>query len=273
MNVERGGPTLVELLVVTLLLALAIGATYDRLAMDGDTYHANQAMENVQETLRDGLELLETELREASTGAASAGADIRVAAEDSLVLRAMRKLAFVCDVSPGDRRVTMASRVPIAPGDSLLLFADGDSLSWRDDTWVASVASDARPADPEACADRFADMTVQTVEVPPDRDLAGLRRYAPVRTYEWVTYALRRDGADGWSLVRTTAGMDREVVLLGGLARPGRGLRFEYFDADARATVSGSQVAWVRVAVHPAGVDPVGTQEGTVTTTLFLRNS
>lgn len=276
MRTRRAGFTMVELLIVMVLLAITLGAVYRTLWMQEESYRTGGAIIRGQETLRTALGILESELREVSTmGAGIGGTDIRVAAPDSVVFRAQRKVSFICDMSRNEKWIVTASEGdPIAPGDSLLMFVDGDSLRWQDDAWVQSAAADAAASASAACAARFPGMSVQTVKLPTAQDLSGVRLYSPVRTFDWVTYTLASyPEPHGWSLVRRTHRDNKTAFLLGGLAPPGQGLRFEYFDPAGNSTLTPSQVARMRIGVTVEAPDRVDLADQSLTTNLYLRNN
>lgn len=276
MSARREGFTLVEMLVVTLILALTLGAVYQTLTVQEETYRTGGAVIKGQETLRTALGILESELREVSTtGSDIGGADIRVADRDSVVFRASRKVSFICDISRNEKWIVTASEGdPIARGDSLLIFVDGDSLRWQDDAWDPSIASDVAATTSTACADRFPGLSVQTVKLPVAQDLSGVRLYSPVRAFDWVTYTVQRYAPPlEWSLVRRTLRDGKTVFLLGGLAPPGEGLRFEYFDDSGNRTSVGAQVARMRIGVTVASPARVDVPPQSLTTNLYLRNN
>jgi prepilin-type N-terminal cleavage/methylation domain-containing protein len=276
MSARRDGFTLVELMVVTLLLALVLGAVYRTLTVQEETYRAGGAVIQGQETLRTALGILESELREVSTtGSDIGGPDIRAADPDSVVFRAARKVSFICDISRNEKWIVTASEGdPIARGDSLLIFVDGDSLRWQDDAWDPSLASDVATTSSSACAARFPGLAVQTVKLPVAQDLSGVRLYSPVRTFDWVTYTLQRYARPlDWSLVRRTPKDGKTVFLLGGLAPPGEGLRFEYFDELGNPTSVGSEVARMRIGVTVAERARAHMPAQSLTTNLYLRNN
>ena len=92
MTRNRSGFTMVELLVVSVLGSLVVGAALQVLLVNQRTYTAQTEAISGQQTTRMALDVLFNELREVSAG----GGDIMAMSSDSLTLRLMRKFGFVC---------------------------------------------------------------------------------------------------------------------------------------------------------------------------------
>ncbi len=277
MNARRDGFTLIEMMIVAVLLAVVLGSVYQALNVQEMSYRTGSAVIRGQESMRTALGILESELREVSTTQANiGGADIRAAAPDSVVFRAQRKLGFVCATSPGDNKVTLAVMGDAFVGgshpDSVLIFVDGDSLRSDDDAWIASNVVDASSDASTACATRFPGLPVQTVHVGPGA-LANVRLFSPVRSFEWVMYGIRQFAAPrGWGLGRRFAGADSVDFLVGGLAPPPDGLRFDYYDAAGNATSVPDQITRMRIRTQILGNDPAVDPQS-LTTNLFFRSN
>lgn len=273
MRLRQSGFTLVEMLVVTVLAGITLAAVYETLIVQEQTYRAGGAMIQDQESLRTALGILEAELREVGTigGSEVGGSDIAVASADSVVFRAPRKIGFVCTLSRSDKwMVTYSLSDPFVAGDELMLFVDGDSLRYQDDSWSTATVSSVTSTSDAACEAKWPGTPLQKVQLT-SHDLTGVRVGSPLRSYEWVTYGLYSFGPLGWGLGRHGEG-DSPTFLVGGLDAPGHGLTFQYFGADGLSTTVGSEVTRMTIDMKTA---PVGTaaEPAHLSSNLFLRNN
>ena len=273
MKVRQPGFTLLEILMVTVLAAITLAAVYETLTVQERTSRMIGAVGEDRTSLRTALGLLESELREAGTIGDSAigGSDLRVASSDSVVFRAQRKVGFVCSVSPSGQWLLLHSPgEPFQAGDSLLVFVDGDSLRYQDDRWSVGSVSSATPASDAECEAHWPGAPLRKVQID-DLDLTGVRVGAPIRSFEWVTYGLYDFGDRGWGLGRHRENEDA-ALLVGGLAGPGRGLVFEYFDLRGQPTRDVSAVARMRIGMRTDSASS-DAPAANLSTTLFLRNN
>lgn len=132
-NRTRGGFTIIELLIVAVLGALVVGAIYQVLIVNQRTYTAQNAQIQSQQTVRAGMDLLSSEVRELSRR----GGDILGAGYDSISVRAMRRFGQVCAVNLATgtmdvRRVGSWFEV----GDSVVVYAENRASTATDDRWV-----------------------------------------------------------------------------------------------------------------------------------------
>lgn len=278
MRIRQSGFTLVEMLVVTVLAAITLAAVYETLIVQEQTYRAGGAMIQDQESLRTALGILEAELREVGTmgGSAVGGSDIAVATPDSVVFRAQRKIAFICALSRSSQWiVTYSLSDPFVSGDELMLFVDGDSLRYQDDSWSTATVSSSTSTSDAGCEAKWPGVPLEKVQLT-GHDLTGVRVGSPVRSYEWVTYGLYSFGPLGWGLGRHGQN-ESPTFLVGGLAPPGQGLAFQYFDGNGQPTTVGSQVARMTIGMQtkPVGTASSGTaaQPARLSSNLFLRNN
>lgn len=271
---QRSGFTLVEFLIVAVLAAGVIGAVYETLLVQERSYAAGGEKLRAQESLRTSLGILESELREAGSIGDSAigGSDFIVAAADSVVFRAQRKIGFVCKLSRGESwAVVWPLGDAFAANDTLLVFVDGETTSIRDDGWSMAVVGSASDHSDSDCASRWPDQGLQILNVGSGQ-LNDVYPGAPVRSYQTVTYGIYPFEQRGWGLGRRTRGSAPQL-LVGGLATPGSGLRFTYYDDTGTKTNDVTAISRLRIDVRtdpPAksGVDPT-----TLTTNLYLRNN
>jgi len=142
---RRGGFTLVELLVVTVLGALLLVAIYQTLVSNQRTYTIQADRVRAQEVVRSGLDILAQELREISP---SEG-DIVSMASDGLTLRSATRAGLVCAVtistSPELKVRTIDAN--FAPHDTVAVFADNNANIVSDDGWIAARVTDTDDTD------------------------------------------------------------------------------------------------------------------------------
>jgi hypothetical protein len=237
MRRRNAGFTVVELLIVLLVGTIVLGSILQVLAGQSRAARHQGAVVTTQQTTRLGLEVLAAELREIS----ARGGDLLVATPDSVRFRALRKLGIACDfapiVAPGVDVMSIdvfeLGPEPFLREDSLLVFVDGDSLTARDDIWVATMAENASSV--IACGALLgslfpADTEVRRLDVPAGIPREDVGVGAPVRSFVRLTYGLYNVAGE-WVLgMREGAGAVQPLV--GPLAPPAEGgLVFRYFDA------------------------------------------
>jgi len=248
----RGGFTLVELIVVTVLGSLVLLAALQVLITNQRTYTQQNAAIQGQQSTRMALDLLFGELREASP----AGGDLLLMTPDSVRVRLMRKFGIVCEVDLDVPMVkvlnsTNAERFKgtLDPGgpDSLLLFADNYENDDDDDVWIDATVDEADTL--QTCFGGTERATELTFDASDETELQtdSVRLGAPVRSYLIFTfgptamfgeqYLGRREG-NVW-------------IPIAGPIRPGPdGLDFEYRDAMGVVTAVPTDVRQIVVKVR-----------------------
>jgi prepilin-type N-terminal cleavage/methylation domain-containing protein len=286
---NRAGFTLVELLVVTVLAAIIMAATYQSLFSQERAHRTTGEIIRGQDAIRAALGILEAELREAATMGNLAVIGVRDlvdASPDSVTVRAPRKLGFVCAVHSSDRRIIlwpMAGRDKFAVGDGLLIFAERDPSTVLDDQWLPGRAQQVQDAT-DACVRPPGSLTaLQRVDVGGldgssigGGYLDGVLPGSPVRGFDRVTYRLFA-GDGGYFLGRRGAAGGEPDTLVAGLAAPGQGLIFQYLDT-AGNTLTGDPipvelVAGVRVTARTNPRAGSGASPVTVRSTIYFRNN
>ena len=131
---HRSGFTLVELMIVAVVGAMVVGATYQILLSSQRALTVQTAQIQGQQTVRAGLDILFSELREISR---SEG-DILTMGSDRIEFRAQRAFGLVCGTSAlgSPVRVQKIGRF-FEDGDSVMVFADNDPDIASDDTILA----------------------------------------------------------------------------------------------------------------------------------------
>jgi prepilin-type N-terminal cleavage/methylation domain-containing protein len=290
MKTRQPGFGLVELLVVMVLATVIMGAAYQSLVVQDRSFRTTGEIIRGQDALRTALGVLEAELREVVTDndVAVGGADILAATRDSVVFRAQRILAFVCEVGASTKHahvLTVGSSELFAPEDGALIFADDDPSTVNDDGWIAarinsinssSAACPTLPGTPTANQrlglKRYDGSDIQ------EQVLNRVRRGAPVRGVERVTYGLYESDS-GWYLGRRSGEGGPVQTLVSGLDAEGSGLVFTYLNAAGNAlAVPVAQgdihnIVAVRISASTRPQPGTAARATTLTTHIHLRNN
>ena len=252
MGGRREGFTIVELLLVLVLGAFAMGAAVTTLVQQERAYGQLRAMAGTQEDTRTGIQFLTGELLELS----AAGGDLLVAAADSIRIRAPRKFGIVCSVNKTGKRLIVAQEGldPFAPNDSIVVYEDRDTLMAADDVWQRELvtAVSTSPLCVTTLGINLAGLLPGSQLVELTLQGSGLRfdsvyPGAPVRQYQTVTYATGVINGETLLTMRRDGG--GRIPLVGPLASTS-GLVFRYFDATGTELTSVPLSAADRVAVH-----------------------
>jgi prepilin-type N-terminal cleavage/methylation domain-containing protein len=263
------GFTLVELLVALGLLGILAASIHGSLLTNHRAYELQSRRIEVNQSIRAAESILPGEFRELD---ASAG-DIAGLHSDSISIRAMRQLGFLCarptlghPGTPGPVIVTTTLVLAPAPAfelrefdaahDSVLVHYEGDAATRADDGWVAGnivgIAS-GKCAEPGAQpAGRALHVRLRFGTGQWNREHA-LASGAPIRGFERVTYLLYK-GSDGRSYVGQRRAGDLQPML--GPVQP-RGFELAYYDAAGIATHDRLRVAEIEVRVRARAAVPV----------------
>lgn len=275
MSTRQQGFTLVELLIVSVLTAVTLAGVYQTLIVQEKSYEVAGLKIHDQESLRTAVGILESELREiGSVGGADIGySDILVAGSDSIVFRAHRKTSFLCKISRADKwGLTWTLGDPVDAGDRILLFIDGDSVDYRDDHWDTTTVSGAQSDTDSECSAIWPEPPLQLLKLN-NQDLSGVQPGSPIRVFEEVTYSVYDFGSLGWGLGRNGENDEAPKYLVGGLAEPGRGLRFEYFTSSGSTTTDPTQVTRIRITMRTDPETNTNVEPLEMTSNLYLRNN
>lgn len=283
---RRGGGSpgfsLGEALVAVLLFGLVATLLY-RTLVGGQRIHRAHLQEAAMgESTRAALAILAAEFRELS----ARDGDILAMDSSSITYNAMRALYLLCAAPDTAAAAVLLDGVPVygatplaAPGDSILVFAEGDPFTRLDDTWLsAGTVSAAAGAD---CPGGRASLAVHVAGVAASR-LAGVLEGAPVRTFRPVALLTYQDASRDWWMgqrqFQAASGTWSVVQPVLGPLSPG-GLVLTYVDsAGGRAGFAGD-VSRVGIRVEARSPERVHRTTGaaylarSLATQVALRNN
>lgn len=244
---ERGGMTIVELLVVTVLGALVLGAIYQVLITSQRTYATQSVEVQGQQTLRAGMDILSAELREVSP----TDGDLLTFETDWMEIRGSRAVGTVCAILTGGSNPTIQARKVgrFLRGDSARVFFDNDPDQRSDDQWRAALVEVVDTTGTLSCPNGGTAQEVILHDVtfgsPPDSITIG----SPVRNV--VRYGYGLGTYDGRPyLVREEA--DGNTNPLVGPLRAEVGVEFRYLDGTGTATATAGDVRQIEITLRTA---------------------
>ena len=263
---NKRGFTLVELLLVAVIGAVLVSATYQILLSSQRAMTVQTAQLIGQQAVRAGIDVLSSELRELSR----AEGDILTMGSDRIEIRAMRAFGLVCNVTGGGTpiRVKKVGRY-FENGDSIMVLAENDPDFTSDDTIVSGVVSSINTG--QTCTGTD---TAQMLAVPALAQAFAngdtVRLGAPVRAFTTYTYGLYTVDGEPY-LARNDA--DGTSPLVGPLSSDG--VSFVYLDAFGSVTTTPTAVSRIEVTLRSASnvVDQNGAPiSDSLSTTIYLRN-
>jgi len=280
---RRPGFTIAEALVVLVVGSILMAAAYRTLISQERSYRVYDAAISTQQATRLSLQVLTAELREIS----AQGADLTYADNDSISFRALRKFGIICDMNKSLKQITVVrmGQEAFEPGDSLLVFVDGDRMTGDDDRWdLASISG----ASASLCssvigldiAGSLLGGTQTLLKLSGAPLINEVYQGAPIRSFERLTYGIKEfDGT--WYLGRDTVS-GTMVPVVGPLAPPSRGgLAFTYYDtlgnvlsATPLDSATRASVRRIEVAVRgqkTTGVGATGIHLDSLITDIYLR--
>ena len=263
---DKRGFTLVELMIVAVVGAMLVGSTYQILLSSQRALTIQTAQIQGQQTVRAGLDILFSELREMSR---SEG-DILTMGPDKIEFRAMRAFGLVCGVSVTGSpvRVQKVGRF-FTSGDSVMVFADNDPDIASDDTILSGRVATVDTTQTCAGAD-----TVQSLVIPSliSAALANdtVRIGAPVRGFTIYTYGLYSLDGDYYLGRRSGA---TTAPLVGPLSA--NGVSFTYLESLGGVTTNPRTVSHIEVTLRTQSrvLDQQGRPiSDSLTIAIYLRN-
>ena len=262
---DRRGFTLVELMIVAVVGAMVVGATYQILLSSQRALTVQTAQIQGQQTVRAGLDILFSELREISR---SEG-DILTMGSDRIEIRAMRAFGLVCgtSVTGSPLRVQKIGRF-FEDGDSIMVFADNNPDVASDDTILAGDVGGIDTTQTCWGGDAAQSLTVPALTAALANDTVRLG--APVRGFTIYTYGLYTVGGEDYLARKSGA---TTAPLVGPLAP--NGVSFVYLDSLGSVTTNPRAVSRIEVTLRSKS--KVLNQRGlpvadSLSTAIYLRN-
>ncbi len=262
---DRRGFTLVELMIVAVVGSMVVGATYQIMLSSQRAMSIQTAQIQGQQTVRAGLDILFSELREMSREEG----DILTMGPDRIEFRAMRAFGLVCGVNATGSPV-LVQKVGrfFESGDSIMVFADNDPDVSGDDTILAGRVSGIDTTLTCSGADTAQSLTVPALASALASDT--VRIGAPVRGFQIYTYGLYSLDGDYYLARRSGT---TTAPLVGPLAS--NGVSFTYMDSLGNVTTNPRAVSQIEVTLRTQS--RVRNQRGrlvadSLTTTIYLRN-
>ncbi len=262
---DRRGFTLVELMIVAVVGAMVVGATYQILLSSQRAYTIQSAQIQGRQTVRAGPDILFAELRELSR----AEGDILTMGSDQIEFRAMRAFGLVCDVDPsGSPMLVQKIGRFFESGDSIMVFADNRVEIASDDTILSGMVASIDTTQTCSGADTAQSLTVPAMVSAFANDT--VRIGAPVRGFTIYTYGLY--SLDGDYYLARKSGVTT-TPLVGPVSS--NGVSFIYLDSFGNVTNNPRSVSQIEVTLRSESrvLNPQGRPiADSLTTAIYLRN-
>lgn len=246
-NRSRTGFTIVELLIVIVIGAILLVGAYQVLIAQQRVHTAQSAQVVSQQIVRDGLDVLFAELREAG----GSDGDILTIGVDSIRIRAMRKFGIVCAVNYAAPPVVTVRSVGdvFEAGDSVFLFADNRITSGNDDEWLIGPIG---TVDTTAVCGGGSAQQIQLPAFAAAMAIDSVRVGGPMRSFTTIKYGTGQYGGH-WYVGRQEDG-GSFTPLIGPIHGPrDRGLQFTYFDDTGNTTAVAADVHRIGITIRAGG--------------------
>lgn len=244
---DRRGFGFIELMVILVLGTFVLMAVYQLLITNQRTYAVQNAQARSQQTLRAGLSVLASELREISPR----DGDIVAMTDNSIRIRASRGLGLVCGITTtGIHPTVLAKRVGnYLQSDSGRVFYENHPSRLGDDDWRTARLDVVDSTGVLTCPDGSVAQTVILRGVEwgnrPDSVTIG----APVRAFRHYRYHLGTSGGEGY-LVQVDAGGNASALV--GPLDPDNGLELTYRDSLGAVTAVPAEVHEIEIVLRTA---------------------
>ncbi len=294
----RRGFTLIELMIALVLLGLVSAAVYKVLVNNQRVYLAQTQTIDLQQNIRAAAAILPAEFRELD----AADGDITAMGPDSIRMRAMRQLAFLCQtplLGGGAGQISLTVRqTPIFGNrqtfnvnDSLLIYYEGDPSTRIDDSWVLGqvktvaagpVCNDSGPAGPGTLPSPGFTLTLQPQWIAGSQlNVANaITLGAPVRGFDKVMYRVYQAADGNWYLGQRNPASTGTIQPVVGPLTGANGVTFSYYDSVGVVTVDSSKVAQIQIVLRARTASPIRGADGvqtykvdSVVTRVALRNN
>ena len=261
---DRGGFTLVELLIVAVLGTVVVGATYQMILTSQKAYTIQIAQMQGQQTVRAGIDILSVELRELS----GVEGDVLTMDPDRIEVRAMRAFGLVCNINASGSPI-LVKKIGryFKSGDSIVVFADNDPDVSGDDTILFGAVTGLTTSQSCTGSDTAQSLVVPDLVTALANDTVRLG--APVRAFTIYTYGLYLLEGD-YYLARRSGNTTEPLV---GPLSP-NGVSFTYMDSDGVVTTDPTAVSQIEVTLRSRSnvTNERGPVTDSLTTTIYLRN-
>ena len=231
---ERGGFSLIELLVVLVVVTLLTAGTFTILGSQVALYSVQHAKFGTQVSLRTGAGILSWALQEVS----ATGGDLTTIATNSVTMRAVHAAGIICSTGVQWFGVHDPSG-RFGANDSVFVY------SIQDDEWniVSVTAADTTAAGLSTNApDCFWGDTTNAPNPDVALDLGGsatiidsLMVGSPIRAFHPVQFDLEQVNGKYW-LTQSVSGGSSEIIAGPLLSPSDSGLVFQYYDVDGAVT-------------------------------------
>ncbi len=289
----RRGFTLIELMIALVLLGLVSTAVYKVLVNNQRVYLAQTQTIDLQENIRAAAAILPAEFRELD----AADGDIGGMGPDSIQIRAMRQLSFVCAtpvLGGGIGQIALwirttpiyGNRQTFRDGDSILVYWEGDPAIRSDDQWLPAKLQKA--PDPGFCADSgvatnpafVLTLQPQWINNPVLNRAGAISTGAMVRGFDKVAYRVYQSTDGNWYLGQRNPAQGGTIQPVVGPLTGANGVTFTYYDTAGVQTNVPTQVAQIEIVLRARTTAPIRGADGvqtykidSVLTRVALRNN
>jgi len=251
---EQAGFTLVELLLAMILFLITSSLIYASLQLMEKVQHSTSEKAGSQATLRTGTQAVAAELREVNNVAALGWSDLKTINSNSVTYWGMRASGMTCEVTGTGIKIKVgstysAARRPIMIRDSILIFADRDTLLTSDDQWVQAPV--LGPPTNSTCPDGTAALSITT----PSLTVADYHVPGPIRIFELMELAIVTTGGRQYLGARSISGSNSLEPVVGPITAAG--LQFVYRNQAGAVTTTPSAVRTIDLTVRSQTARPV----------------
>jgi prepilin-type N-terminal cleavage/methylation domain-containing protein len=266
----RRGFSLIELMIALVLLGLVSTAVYKVLVNNQRLYLAQTQTIDLQQNIRAGAAILPAEFRELD----AADGDITGMGPDSIRMRAMRQLSFVCAtpvLGGGIGQISLAvrptliygNRQTFKQGDSILVYWEGDPTMRSDDQWLPAQLQ--KDPDPGFCADSnvatnpafLLALQPTWINNPVLNRPGAITRGAPVRGFDKVAYRTYQAADGNWYLGQRNPAQTGTIQPVLGPLTGANGVTFTYYDTAGAVTIVPTQVAQIEIVLRARTASPI----------------
>lgn len=274
----NSGFTLVEILVVLVLSSFVLGATYEIMIAQSQSFGRQQEITDVQNSLRSTAVLLSTEIR------AVDALDLYSMSNSSLRMRSYTASGIICGMDGTSLRMALietAGGFSTTVGDSVLVLSTGDPGT-LDDVWrvfsIDEVGTGASLGVSTCSWGDVPEVAIRLSAVTPG-DTAGVSVGGSVLAFRPVEYGLHED-AGRWWLGRREGSAASWDLLAGPLLSPDDGgLELNYIDTAGTPAATLGDIAAVKIVVRAESFAEARSKQGhayvrdSVAMRIVVRNS